>query len=177
MKFRNKETGEIYKSLLDVRCGYFCEECPASKRHNKRNLVCGDFFNKYPYEAAAALGYEVIEDDAQSDGISAYQPIVINNYQNYQGNKMTLEWISVKDDMPKEHDSMFKKFKNTSLWKDGMFEKTSDRVIVAITFEDGKRKASTASTVDGKWIGLPIVGNPIVTHWMPFPELPKEENK
>lgn len=87
------------------------------------------------------------------------------------------EWISVKDDMPKEHDSIFKKFKNTPHWKEGMFEKTSDRVIVAITFEDGKRKASTASTVDGKWIGLPIVGNPIVTHWMPFPELPKEENK
>ncbi len=86
------------------------------------------------------------------------------------------EWISVKDNMPKEHDSIFKKFKNTPHWKEGMFEKISDMVNVSVTFEDGKRKTYAARTVDGKWRGIPIVGNPVVTHWMPIPEPPKEES-
>ena len=85
-----------------------------------------------------------------------------------------MEWISVKDDMPKEHDSVFKRFKGTSHWAKEMFEKISDDVNVAVTFENGKRKTYAAHTTDGKWSGLPEVGNPVVTHWMPFPDPPKE---
>ena len=92
------------------------------------------------------------------------------------GGEVMSEWISVKDNMPKEHDSIFKKFKNTPHWKEGMFEKTSDMVNVSVTFENGKRKTYTASTVDGKWRGIPIAGNPVVTHWMPIPEPQKEES-
>lgn len=176
MRFRNKESGEVYDRLTAIPCNGYCEKCPVPNRLNGGKTTCGIFMRKYPYEAAAALGYEVIEDDAPSSELPANHPTVTNNYQNYQGNKITLEWISVKDDMPKEHDSIFKKFKNTPHWKEGMFEKTSDMVNVSVTFENGKRKTYTASTVDGKWRGIPIVGNPVVTHWMPLPEPPKEES-
>lgn len=176
MKFRNKESGEIYDRWNDIPCDGKCWNCPASFDNNKYKILCSDFFRRFPHEAAAVLGCEVIEDDAPSSELSADHLTVTNNYQNYQGNKITLEWISVKDDMPKEHDSMFKKFKNTPHWKEGMFERTSDQVNVSVTFENGKRKTYTASTVDGKWRGIPIVGNPVVTHWMPLPEPPKEKS-
>lgn len=87
------------------------------------------------------------------------------------------EWISVKDRLPVEHDSIFKSLKGTPMWSPGMFEKTSDNVNVAIEFEDGSVKVYTAHTTDGKWRNLPIVGKPVVTHWMPLPEPPKENQQ
>ena len=87
------------------------------------------------------------------------------------------EWISVKDGMPKEHDSVFKRFKGTLYWAEQMFESISDDVNVAVMFEDGKRKTYTAHTADGKWKGLPKIGGLVVTHWMPLPEPPKEGTK
>ena len=84
------------------------------------------------------------------------------------------EWISVKDGMPKEHDSIFKRFKGTPYWAEQMFESISDDVNVAVMFEDGKRKTYTAHTADGKWKGLPKIGRLVVTHWMPLPEPPEE---
>ena len=88
----------------------------------------------------------------------------------------TQKWIKVKDDMPKEHDSIFKKFKNTDKWATGMFETISDDVIVTVKFKDGTKKTYSAVTKDGEWSGLPVIGNPIVTHWMPFPDPAEEEN-
>lgn len=84
-------------------------------------------------------------------------------------------WISVKDGMPKEHDSVFKRFKGTLYWVEQMFESISDDVNVAVVFEDGKRKTYTAHTADGKWKGLPKIGGLVVTHWMPLPEPPEDE--
>lgn len=86
------------------------------------------------------------------------------------------KWISVKDDMPKEHDSIFKKLKGTKKWFDGMFETISEDVNVAVKFSNGTKKTYTAHTRDGKWAGnLPEIGNPVITHWMPLPEPPEEE--
>lgn len=87
-----------------------------------------------------------------------------------------MKWIKVKDDMPKERDSIFKKFKNTDKWTLGMFETISDDVIVTVRFKDGTKKTYSAVTTDGEWSGLPVIGNPIVTHWMPFPDPAEEEN-
>lgn len=46
-------------------------------------------------------------------------------------------WIPVSKRLPEEHDSIFAKFKGTSNWKRGMFEKTSKYVIATVVFDDG----------------------------------------
>ncbi len=84
-------------------------------------------------------------------------------------------WISVKDRMPEQHNSMFAPWFNSHKWANAMWYEESDRVIVAMRFPDGTRAVSTAKLYDGKWktdVGRSL--NPVVTHWQPFPELPKE---
>lgn len=85
------------------------------------------------------------------------------------------QWIRVENRMPIEHESMFKKFKGTSKWLAGMHETISDDVNVVVKFEDGTKKVYMSHTTDGVWRNLPIVGKPVVTHWMPLPEPPKED--
>lgn len=82
------------------------------------------------------------------------------------------EWVSVEEGMPKEHDSIFKKLMGPDKWGPGMFERLSDDVIVAVKFADGTRRSGFARTKDGIWVGLPSIGCPVVTHWMPMPEPP-----
>lgn len=86
-------------------------------------------------------------------------------------------WVSVDDHLPPEHDSIFKKFKGTDKWVDGMFESLSDDVIVSVKFGDGTKKTYPAHTTDGIWRALPKIGHPVVTHWMPFPEPAAELEK
>lgn len=80
------------------------------------------------------------------------------------------KWVSVEDHLPPEHDSIFKRYKGTDKWVDGMFESLSEDVIVSVKFGDGKKKTYSAHTKEGKWTGLPQFGHPVVTHWMPFPD-------
>lgn len=77
------------------------------------------------------------------------------------------EWISVNDDMPKEHESIFRGLKGKSLWKPGMFEKISDEVIVTAQHSE-KKETMVSHTCDGKWREIPAEG--VVTHWMPMPD-------
>ena len=84
-------------------------------------------------------------------------------------------WVSVNEQMPDEHDSIFKKLIAKEKWGAGMFERLSDDVIVAVKFADGTRRSGFAHTKDGVWMGLPSIGCPVVTHWMPLPSLPEEE--
>lgn len=86
-------------------------------------------------------------------------------------------WVSVDDHLPPEHDSIFKKFKGTDKWVDGMFESLSDDAIVSVKFGDGTKKTYAAHTKDGIWSALPKVGHPVVTHWMPLPEPPDNLEK
>lgn len=83
------------------------------------------------------------------------------------------QWISVEDRMPIEYESVFKKFKSTPKWLAGMYETISNDVNAVVKFEDGTKKVYTLHTADGKWSHLPILGKPIVTHWMPLPKLPE----
>lgn len=83
------------------------------------------------------------------------------------------EWISVKDKLPDEHDSIFAKFYGTDKWVNPMFRKCSDNVIVAYRGGDGKSSTTMAHTVDGKWkftVGL-LIGE--ITHWIPLPNPPE----
>lgn len=79
-------------------------------------------------------------------------------------------WIPVEERLPKEHDSIFEKWKGTDKWSKSMFEKTSGDVNVTVEYEDGKRKTITAHTVDGKW-ALPnrIIKQKVIA-WRPLPD-------
>ena len=85
-------------------------------------------------------------------------------------------WISVEDDLPQEHDTIFAKLYGTDKWRNGMFVKVSDDVRVVKVFRDGTKRVHHDHTVDGRWDserkGLDVYGH--VTHWMPNPELPDE---
>ena len=85
------------------------------------------------------------------------------------------EWISVKDRLPDEHESLFARYKGTDKWRNAMFTTISDRVIVCVEYENGKRIVKTANTVDGVWKVKDIFHPCKVTHWMPMPHPPKGE--
>lgn len=96
-------------------------------------------------------------------------------YENNGGRCQSDKWISVDDAMPAEKNSIFAKLKGTDKWNSIMWEKTSDEVIVCIEFDDGTRKTTVAKTHDGIWKLDTRILKMKVTHWMPLPELPKEE--
>ena len=85
------------------------------------------------------------------------------------------DWVSVKDRLPDEHESLFARYKGTDKWRNAMFTTISDRVIVCAEYENGKRIVKTANTVDGVWKVKDILCPCKVTHWMPIPEPPKGE--
>ena len=85
------------------------------------------------------------------------------------------EWVSVKDRLPDEHESLFARYKGTDKWRNAMFTTISDRVIVCAEYENGKRIVKTANTVDGVWKVKDIFCPCKVTQWMPFPHPPKGE--
>lgn len=76
-------------------------------------------------------------------------------------------WIPVSKRLPKEHDSIFVKYKGTDKWLPGMFEKISDEVNVTIELEDGTRITRTSCTIDGNWERL---FRHKVIAWQPLPE-------
>ena len=82
------------------------------------------------------------------------------------------DWISVKDDLPKEHDSIFANHPHLSKH---MWVKESDNVIVYVRFPDGTGRSTEGRLQDGKWwTRVSPMLEPVVTHWMPLPEPPKE---
>lgn len=64
-------------------------------------------------------------------------------------------WIPVEEKMPEEHDSVFAKYKGTSRWIPGMFEKCSDEVEVTFRYTNDaaeeKMVVRTSHTNDGEW--------------------------
>lgn len=87
-----------------------------------------------------------------------------------------MRWISVKDRLPEQHDTIFAKLKGTDKWRDGLFEKQSDDVRVVIEYPDGYRRVHHSYLVDGVWAceTLPPEGRKVL-YWCENPELPKEE--
>lgn len=77
---------------------------------------------------------------------------------------MVQEWISVKDRLPDEHESLFARYKGTDKWRNAMFTTISDRVIVCAEYENGERLVKTANTVDGIWKVKDIFHPCKVTH-------------
>ena len=86
------------------------------------------------------------------------------------------EWISVKDRLPSEHESIFAKMYGTDKWNSAMWRTESDRVLVAIQFPDGTRTVDKGKLQEGIWrTGVSPVLPQVVTHWALWPELPKED--
>lgn len=84
-------------------------------------------------------------------------------------------WIPVSERLPEERDSFFAKFKGTDKWKNGMFEKTSSKVIVTVCSDDGSCRTTTANTIDGRWKTDIILRGDEVIAWMPMPEPYREK--
>ena len=64
------------------------------------------------------------------------------------------EWHDLRknpEDMPPEHDSIFRRFHGTAMWSQSMCLTCSDRVDVTIEFADGSRRVESFKTWDGAW--------------------------
>lgn len=81
-------------------------------------------------------------------------------------------WIPCSERLPEEHDSMLARFKVTDKWRDSMFEKTSNEVIVTISDEKGEKVTTHAHTTDGTWKCDILRACPTyrVIAWQPFPD-------
>lgn len=86
-------------------------------------------------------------------------------------------WTSVKDGLPVETHSIFYPFYGTKKWSRSMWREQSHKVLVTVAFKDGSRTVTTGETHDGVWnTTISRTLEPVVTHWMPLPEPPKEES-
>ena len=68
MKFRNPKTGEVFDVTdgapgTGFCSGIRCYECPIRSAHP----YCKKFINEHPNEAAALMGYEVVEDHTKEE--------------------------------------------------------------------------------------------------------------
>lgn len=81
-----------------------------------------------------------------------------------------VDWITDPNILPPQRDSIFKKFKGTNKWTEGMFEQISDEVIVTLQFSDGKRITTTDRLHDNQWSGRDFDKAAKVVAWAPMPE-------
>lgn len=79
-------------------------------------------------------------------------------------------WISVKDRLPEEHESIFHKFLGTPKWSSAMWQQESDKVLVYVSFPDGTGVVTTGCLHNSDWMTTVSKTLPqTVTHWMPLP--------
>jgi len=84
-------------------------------------------------------------------------------------------WISVKKELPEEHESIFHKYLGTPIWSSAMWKQESDKVLVCVSFPDGTSVVTTGCLQDSDWVTTVSKMIPqTVTHWMPLPEPTKE---
>lgn len=69
MKFRNQQ-GEVLSisEAVDHECSYVsCEHCKLSPGISNDDIVCVDWAESHPHEAARLMGYEVVEDEMREE--------------------------------------------------------------------------------------------------------------
>lgn len=84
------------------------------------------------------------------------------------------QWIPVSERLPEERDSIFAKLYGTEKWRNAMFRKTSNTVIITVEFKDGTRQTAPCHTIDGEW-NQSMKGMGKVIAWQPLPDPWKEE--
>lgn len=69
MKFRNPETGKVLSAsaAVDSECSYTsCEQCKLHPGIPNDDIVCADWAETHPQEAARLMGYEVVEEHTKT---------------------------------------------------------------------------------------------------------------
>lgn len=138
---------------------------------------CGVHGCRIMREAADMLENDEICSSVLQDAIEKWKKV----YGRLHGKHIALleqngkrDWIPVGERLPEEHESIFAKAYGTKHWADGMFRTISADVLACVAFDDGRKTTMTLRTHDGAW-ALSSIHRGHVTHWMPLPEPPKEE--
>ena len=121
-------------------------------------------------QAAVELAMKYCPDDdgtVQCDGDIRG---LIDELENLPPAQPEEDWIPVDKDMPVEYDSVFERFHGTDKWRDGMWLKSSAKVLVTVEFEDGTRLTETAKTIDGKWATENRIRKRKVIAWKKMPK-------
>lgn len=116
--------------------------------------------------------------DVKHCAIPAKADYLIANGVTVQGDKdinVPSKWISVKDRLPEEHDSIFSYLYGTKSWQPGMHRKVTDEVIACAKRKDGRKRVVAIKMWDGEWDWHKLQDDEKVTHWMPLPQPPKGE--
>lgn len=67
MKFRNKETGEVFYTITGAWTAFMCPG-PCGDCNLQRGSTCEkEWIEAHPHEAARLMGYEVVEDEPSED--------------------------------------------------------------------------------------------------------------
>ena len=117
--------------------------------------------------------------DYEDTGLSPEEVERVNDFEKSQTYRAIAElqeerekhrWIPVTERLPEEHDSIFTRLNGTEKWKNGMFKRRSDNVLVTVKYEDGMVHTESAHTTDGVWkTDYKVKGGKVVA-WIPFPE-------
>lgn len=79
-------------------------------------------------------------------------------------------WHSIeKEGLPPEHESIFRKFKGTDRWRDGMFETISNKVLITLETNNKEKYVNTSHTLDGRWEKSTIALNQKIIAWAELP--------
>lgn len=121
--------------------------------------------------------------DYEDTGLSPEEVESVNDFEKSQTYRAIAElqeerekhrWIPVVERLPEERDSIFARLNSTEKWKNGMFKKRSDDVLVTVKYEDGTVHTEQAHTTDGVWRTAHEILRGKVVAWRPFPEPYKE---
>ena len=109
------------------------------------------------------------------DGLKlAWIEKAVSDTPSAQPERKTGRWIPCSERLPEERDSIFAKLYGTEKWRNTMFRKTSNTVIITVELKDGTRQTAPCHTIDGEWNqSIKGIGN--VVAWMPLPEPYRED--
>lgn len=96
--------------------------------------------------------------------------LVSNGLTLAADNNVGCRWISVDEEMPPEHESMFIKLYGTKQWTKAMFRTVSKEVLCRVQYADGSEAVKMLYTRDGDWTKMGLTSGR-VTHWMPTDRL------
>lgn len=96
---------------------------------------------------------------------------MLDEIENLDTVQLEDDWVLVGDGLPEEKDSIFAKYYGTNRWKDGMFRKRSDNVLVTTILKTGNVLTEVSHTTDGRWkFGVDTIIERTVVAWKPFPK-------
>ena len=74
MIFRDPKTGQVSDDINQIKCDSRCDRCPIGRINNGKNMVCTEFANAYPDEAARLMGWEIIREPGIDFPMPEYDP-------------------------------------------------------------------------------------------------------